>query len=98
MTTNVKPWSRSESRDLIHEMLTNEPEQAPVFIDGGSFVIRPKNWGAYYIGLDRIDNPIKLIWWIHHLCEKQWFNQRMSKRLIELATERMGLKMYQGQG
>jgi hypothetical protein len=98
MTNNVKPWSRTESRDLITEMLTKEPEQAPVFIEDGCLVIRPKNWGAYYIGLDRIDTTIKLVWWIHHLCEKNWFDQEINQRLIELATERMGLKTYQGEG
>jgi hypothetical protein len=39
-----------------------------------------------------------LIWWIHHLCEKGWMNTEKTKDLIEVATEEMGLKMYQGEG
>jgi hypothetical protein len=54
--------------------------------------------GKYCICIDRIDNPIKLIWWIHHLNKKDWFKREHVERLIEVATEAMGIKMYQGQG
>lgn len=52
----------------------------------------------YEIPFSRIDNPIKLIWWIHHLCEKSWVKPRLINRLIMIATEKMGLKMYEGEG
>jgi len=52
----------------------------------------------YFIELDRIDTPIKLIWWIHHLEEKGFFTRWMCKRLIEVTTEKMGFKMYEGEG
>jgi hypothetical protein len=52
----------------------------------------------YDISLSSIDNPIKLVWWIHHLSEKNWFTTAHAGRLIELATEHMGIAMYEGEG
>ena len=52
----------------------------------------------YLIHKDRINNPIKLIWWIHHLCEKNWMDLRAIENLIELTTKLMNIKMYQGEG
>lgn len=53
---------------------------------------------GYFIELHRIDDLKKLTWWIHHLCEKGWVNNSMIRKLIEIATKEIGLKMYEGEG
>lgn len=52
----------------------------------------------YFIEFNRIDNPIKLIWWIHHLCEKDWITKETIETLIEVTTKNMGIGMYEGEG
>ena len=67
-----------------------------VYIEGGELILHVQS--EYPIGLDRIDTPLKMMWWFHHLAGKGWFTAEHGSRMIELMAPRMGLKMYQGDG
>ena len=54
---------------------------------------------AYEILKSRIDTPMKLVWWIHHLSEKNWVTTGTIRALIYHAMiDVMGMKMYEGEG
>jgi hypothetical protein len=54
--------------------------------------------GEYDIPLSRIDNHTKMVWWVHHLCEKNWITTELICRFIEEVTHALGQKMYNGEG
>jgi len=44
----------------------------------------------YWIDLNRIDTPTKLLGWIHHLAGKVWFDRTFCRDFIALWSEVTG--------
>lgn len=68
-----------------------------VQLKNGYVFIKTHTDYKYSFSIDRIDTPIRLTWWLHHLCEKRWMDNERVRRLIEVAAENMGIKMYEGE-
>jgi len=52
----------------------------------------------YYIGINRLNNTTKIMWWIHHLSDKRWFTRELCRKFIGLCSGLCGLEMYEGEG
>ena len=91
------PWPEIEtfSAETL-EKSCNDYASLVTFEDN-HFCIKDPNGGTYDIPRSDCSNFTKLLWRVHHLCEKTWITGSMITRLIELATEKMGKKMYQGE-
>ena len=75
-------------------------EQVTVRDDGDFIVFVDYSIGRkveYDIAVNRCNTPISLVWWIHHMCEKGWMTTHAIECFIELATQKMGLKPYEGE-
>jgi hypothetical protein len=71
------------------------------FSDGVVRCIDPgyTHFSPYEIARSRIDNPTKLVWWLHHMNEKSWWTRDHESQLIEVVmVEICHKKMYEGQG
>ena len=93
-------FDEDELKKIMHKILTEEPKIPKVEIVDGELLIYPDGErNPYPIDVRRIKKPIQLIWWIHHLSGKGWFDNQMCKKVIEVVcTKIMNIKMYQGQG
>ena len=50
----------------------------------------------YPIAWDRINTPQKLVHWLLHLSEKQWFSTEMLRQLILLVCKLQGVDPHKG--
>lgn len=48
----------------------------------------------YNIDLARIDSPLKLVGWLHHLSEKVWFDQTYCRQLIQVVCYHFGWDIH----
>lgn len=48
----------------------------------------------YNIDLARIDSPLKLVGWLHHLSEKVWFDQTYCRQLIQVVCCHFGWDIH----
>lgn len=48
----------------------------------------------YWIALDRIDTPMKLMHWVHHISQKTWCTRQVIKALIEAWCKATGNSPY----
>jgi len=46
--------------------------------------------GHYDIGFEQVDNPMKLIHWLHHMTNKQWFTSAVCHQFIECVAQQNG--------
>lgn len=70
-----------------------------VKLDGDSILIETdKDNYIYDVYIDRCDNPVKIVWWIHHLAQKPWMSKEKINEFIEIAMGNIGIKPYQGEG
>src|SRR5262249_13529091 len=44
----------------------------------------------YAFATERIDSPLALVGWLHHLCEKVWFDRETAAELIEKVSDHFG--------
>ena len=54
--------------------------------------------GHYDIGFDQVDNPMKLIHWLHHMTEKVWFNSDVCNYFIECVARQNGWDIFNVKG
>lgn len=54
--------------------------------------------GSYPLSFSEMNTPKQLLWKIHHLTEKGWVDNEIIRKLIEVAVEKMGIRMYDPQG
>jgi hypothetical protein len=84
---------KSSSGDFVKWLYKNE---GLVRLEKGNIFIKTHTDYEYNFAAERIDTPLRLVWWLHHLCEKRWMDNERVRRLIEVATGQMGVKMYEG--
>lgn len=53
-----------------------------------------KRFGPYQFALDRIDTPLKLLGWVHHLTEKVWMESLDLRELIEAVADHFGWNIH----
>lgn len=67
------------------ESIRRDPEPAHLCVYDEVNETFDIDWGAvepYWIGIERIDTPTKLLGWLAHLLEKTWFSNRHARDLI----------------
>jgi len=77
----------------IREM---EIEYPPMEIgDNNTIITGPINGSAFYeIDLDRIQKPLDLVRWLHHMNDKVWFTALHNTMLIEAVCRTKGWKLH----
>ncbi len=67
--------------------------------DGETLFVEGKlerdSW-AYPIEISRIPEPLALVNWIQHLCEKTWFNQWDARTMIDIVCDYRDWDQHQG--
>ena len=56
----------------------------------------PKGSWPYPIELERIPTPLALVGWLHHLLEKNWFNQWDAREMIDVVCTKKDWDQHQG--
>lgn len=64
------------------------------FVKDGSIAL---NYDRYWIDLKRCNTYASILWWVHHLSEKRWFDIELARFFIETAVSENKLTMYKGQ-
>jgi len=55
----------------------------------------PKPWDyLYWFHVSRVDTPIKLLGWVHHLLEKKWMDTSHARWFIASVTAHFGWNIY----
>lgn len=84
----------------IHRFDPREPLPPPkVRLGEDCFMVEMYNYNdTYDIEFSRCKNITQLLWWIHHLCETVWMDTTRVNDLIEVVAQKIGIKMYEGEG
>lgn len=98
MSDDQSKFTKAE-RDELDAMLNanrfnedNPPDHPVVAIENDDdecvdLVVDQKGRLGYPIEYDRMDEPEKLLGWIHHLCSKGWITSEHIRQLIKVAEK-----------
>ena len=76
--------------DLMNAGLSWRPQ---IEADAQGNIILKDGGYDYVIDRDRIDTPAKLVSWLCHLSEKEWFRTQSAYRLVEVASKVGGYRI-----
>ena len=76
---------------VIYDEIGNTIDLADVLHENG------KNYkfrhNPYWIDFGRIDTELKLLWWIKHLLDKDWFTKDHIEQLLWVWSEKTGTRI-----
>jgi hypothetical protein len=89
---------RRESKLTFRSWADITPRKPAVKIAGGWVTINTEHPAAYpyEIRLDRIDTPMRLLNWVHHLAEKVWMEPLDLAELIDAVCRHYGWNLHSG--
>jgi hypothetical protein len=70
-------------------MDTKQKNNVDIKFDGKVFTLR----GFYHIDKERCDTSGKLLGWILHLSEKNWFDREWLLQFVHIVTEQMKINI-----